>query len=369
MGPVPFCGMMLADMGADVVRVDRVNADSANLKTGGILERGRRSVAINLKDEGGVDLVLEMASHADVMMEGFRPGVVERLGLSPEQCLERNPRLVYARMTGWGQSGPLADSAGHDINYIALAGVLAHIGRRGGAPVPPLNLVGDFGGGGMLLAVGILSALMERTNSNQGQIIDAAMLDGAALLMAPFTGLLASGDFTLERGTNLVDSGAPFYDVYECSDGEYVSVGALEPEFYALLVERIGLVPSPSNDLRVRDNWEIAKVKFAEIFRMKTRAEWCKILEGTDACFAPVLSLEEAPQHPQNQVRRVFQEFQGVIQPSPAPRFSPTPGSIQGPSPAPGADTREVLREWLGHTHDEIDALLFAGVIGSSEPA
>jgi alpha-methylacyl-CoA racemase len=309
-------------------------------------------------------VVLRLAERADALIEGFRPGVAERLGIGPEPVLERNPRLVYGRMTGWGQAGPLAGSAGHDINYIALAGVLAHVGRTGGAPVPPLNLVGDFGGGGMLLAFGVVCGLLEARRSGRGQVIDAAMVDGAALLMTMMHGLLAGGAWSEERGRNLLDGGAPFYDAYETADGRYVSVGALEPRFFAELARLVGL---PDEELAAahldRERWPALRERLAGVFKARTQEEWCARLEGTDACFAPVLSMAEAPHHRHHLERRTFVQLAGVTQPGPAPRFSRTPGSIDRPPPHAGQHTEEALREW-GFAGPEVEKLRALGAVG-----
>ena len=359
-GPGPFCAMMLSDMGAEVVRVeraDRVPEFFPNTPHGDLLNRGRRNIAINLKSGEGVKTLLRLVEGADALIEGFRPGVMERLGLSPDVCLARNPRLVYGRMTGFGQEGPLAQVAGHDINYIALAGALESIGRKGGPPTPPLNLVGDFGGGGMLLAFGVACGLVECATSGKGQVIDAAMIDGSALLMTMFHSFASMGGWNDERGTNLLDTGAHFYDVYETSDGKYISIGSIEPQFYALLLEHSGLGEGRELPHQMdRDQWPALKRDIAEIFKQKTRDQWCKIMEGTDVCFAPVLSLKEAPEHPHNQQRHTFTVRDGVTQPAPAPRYSRTVPAI-GRSPAyPGQHTAEVLADW-GFDADEIAKL------------
>jgi alpha-methylacyl-CoA racemase len=364
-GPGPFCAMMLADMGADILRVDRaqsvVGGDPAS-PPADVLNRGRRSIGIDLKHPDGVETLLGLVEKADALIEGFRPGVCERLGFGPDVCLDRNPKLVFGRMTGWGQEGPYAQMAGHDINYIALAGALEPIGRAGEAPLPPLNLVGDFGGGGMLLAYGVVCALLEAQRSGQGQVVDAAMVDGSALLMTMFHAFRAMGIWDDERGSNLLDTGAYFYEVYETKDGKYISIGALERQFYETLVEKLEL---PADDLprqHDKSEWPATKERFAEIFRTRTRDEWCEILEGTDACFAPVLSLTEAPQHPHNVERQTFTERNGVVQPSPAPRFSRTPGDIQRPPSFPGQHTDEALADW-GFDPDRIAQLREAGAI------
>jgi len=364
-GPGPFAGMLLAEMGADVVRVDR----TADAKLGiaqptqyNFYTRSRRSVAVDLKQAAGVETVLRLTDRADALIEGFRPGVTERLGLGPDVCLARNPKLVYGRMTGWGQTGPLSHAAGHDWNYIAITGALHSIGRRGERPVPPLNLVGDFGGGSLYLALGIVAALLEARGSGKGQVVDAAITDGAASLMTLFYGLRAAGTWTDVRGENLIDTGAHFGEVYETKDGKYVTVLAIEAKFYAELCERIGIDAQALPKQNDRRHWPELKQKFAEVFRTRTRDEWCALLEGTDACFAPVLSMEEAPHHPHNAARNTFVDVGGVMQPAPAPRFSRTPGAIQGPPEAPGANTDAVLGEW-GFAGDEITRLKQTGAI------
>lgn len=322
-GPGPFCAMVLADLGADVVRVARPGALPDPLD---ILSRSRTVLNLDLRDPQAVQQVLDLVAHADVLLEGFRPGVMERLGLGPDVCLARQPRLVYGRMTGWGQHGPLSHAAGHDINYIAISGALHAIGREGEAPVPPLNYVGDFGGGAMLLAVGILAALHETRRSGQGQVVDAAMTDGAALLSAMMYGFKAAGQWSNHRGDNMLDGGAFFYDTYACADGRHVAVGAIEPQFYALLREKCGIADDPVFDAQMdRQAWPLLKLRLAEVFRTRTRDDWCALLEGTDACFAPVLDWDEAPEHPHNRARQTFTSLQGVLQPAPAPRFDRTP--------------------------------------------
>ncbi len=364
-GPGPFAAMMLADMGADVVRVDRADkvsgGDPANPPID-LLGRGRRSVGVDLKHPEGAGVVLRLAEHADVLIEGFRPGVMERLGIGPEECLARNPRLVYGRMTGWGQEGPYADASGHDINYIALAGALDPIGRAGEPPVPPMNLVGDFGGGGMLMAYGVVCALLERGRSGKGQVIDAAMVDGAAVLTTFIHSLRAIGIWSDERGTNLLDTGAHFYDVYETADHRYVSVGSIEPKFYAELLRLSGLEGEALPAQMDRSQWPALKERVAEVFRTKTRDEWSALMEGTDVCFAPVLSMGEAPAHPHNRRRETFVEVAGVPQPAPAPRFARTPGGIDRPPPHAGQHTDDTLTEW-GFSADEREKLRQAGAI------
>ncbi len=364
-GPVPYCATLLADMGADVLRVDRAGAAGAageSKRPKDLLLRGRRSVGVDLKHAEGVATVLRLVERADVLVEGFRPGVVERLGLGPDVCLDRNPRLVYGRMTGWGQEGPLAQAAGHDINYIALAGALDSIGRRGEPPVPPLNLVGDFGGGGMFLAFGVVAALLERTSSGKGQVIDAAMLDGAAHLMTFIHGMRHMGLWPGERGENMLDTGAHFYDTYETRDGKYVSIGSIEPQFYRLLLEKTGLASEELPHQYDRAAWPRMKERLRDVFKRKTRAEWCEIMEGSDVCFAPVLSMTEAPAHPQMAARQTFVEMFGLLQPAPAPRFGRTPGRIQGPPVYPGEHTEAALLDW-GFDGGEVARLRAAGAI------
>ncbi len=373
-GPGPFTAMLLADMGADVVRVDRVPGSGDRVPGSGdhaqtqadpavdVLARGRRSVAVDLKHPEGVATVVRLVAGADVLLEGFRPGVMERLGLGPDECLAANPRLVYGRMTGWGQEGPLAPSPGHDINFIAVAGALAGIARPGQCPVPPLNLVGDFGGGGMLQAFGVVCALLEARTSGRGQVVDAAMVDGAALLMAMICALRASGRWPGEPGTNLLDGGAPFYDTYETADGRYVAVGALEPRFYDALVRGLGLDPADLGAQHDRARWPATKKRFAAVFRSRTRAEWCALLEGTDACLSPVLGIDESPDHPHVAARRAFMVDGSVVQPSPAPRFSRTPAEVGAPPPRPGQHTDEVLAAWR-YTPDEVARLRGVGAV------
>jgi alpha-methylacyl-CoA racemase len=364
-GPGPFCAMLLADMGADVVRIDRAQNVADKIPDhphGDVMNRGRRSIGVDLKNPDGVDTVLRLVETADAFIEGFRPGVTERLGLGPEDCMARNPRLVYGRMTGWGQEGPYAHTSGHDINYIALAGVLNAFGRAGEAPVPPLNLVGDFGGGGLFLAFGIVCAILEAQRSGEGQVIDAAMVDGAAVLSTFIYGLRNIGIWQEERGTNMLDTGAHFYDVYETADGKYVSIGSIEPQFYAELLKHTGLEGEQLPGEMDRSQWPAMKERLAAIFKSKTRDEWCTIMEGTDVCFAPVLSWTEAPEHPHNKQRGTFTEVAGVTQPSPGPRFSRTPGAIRRPPPHPGQHTLEALVEW-GFTEGDVIKLRDAGAV------
>ncbi len=363
-GPGPFGAMMLADMGADVLLVDRPSDPGLGLdreRWFDVMLRGRRSVTLDLKSRDGAEAALLLAAKADAVIEGFRPGVMERLGLGPEVMLARNPRLVYGRMTGWGQDGPLAPRAGHDINYIALSGILHAIGRKDGAPVPPLNLVGDFGGGGMLLAFGIACGLLEAQRSGQGQVVDCAMVEGASLLAAMFSGLLAAGRWSEARGENVLDSGAPWYDVYETADRRYVAIGAIEPKFYAELVGRLGLVGEalPAQDDRKR--WAELRARFRSVFRGKTRDEWRDIFAGSDACFAPVLTFSEAQADPHHLARRNHVAVGGVDQPAPAPRFARTPGEVRRAPPERGALGRQALADW-GFARAEIDRLAALGV-------
>ena len=350
-GPGPFAAMMLSDMGAEVIRVERVQAVRDAPVAGAywdVMQRGRKNVAIDLKHPDGVETLLQLIEKADALIEGFRPGVMERLGVGPDICISRNKKLVFGRMTGWGQDGPYANSAGHDINYIALAGALAHFGRVGQAPVPPLNMVGDFGGGGMLLAYGVVCALLESQRSGVGQVVDAAMVDGSAILMSMFWGFKNIGMHDENaRGTNLLDSGAHFYDVYKCKDEKYISIGSIEPQFYAELLKLTGL----ENDgefanQQDRTKWPALKVRLSEIFLGKTRDEWCAIMEGTDVCFAPVLTMSEAAKHPHNVARKTFIEIAGTTQPAPAPRFSRTTVAIPDVPAHAGANSREVLTDW-----------------------
>ena len=358
-GPGPFCGMMLSDMGAEVVRIDRVGGSRNRGRD--VLARNRRSVAVDLKQAEGVEVVLKLVETADALFEGFRPGVTERLGLGPEECMARNRKLVYGRMTGWGQEGPVAHAAGHDINYIGLAGALHAIGEPGGKPVPPLNLIGDFGGGGMLLAYGLVCGMLEASRSGKGQVIDAAMVDGAAALMAMFFSLAGRG-FKNQRGSNLLDGGAHFYNTYETKDGKYVCVGSIEPQFYAELVAKAGLDANRFGPQMDAEQWPSFKDELAAAFKTRTRDEWCAIMEGSDVCFAPVLSILEAPSHPHNRHRGTFVEVDGITQPAPAPRFSRTEAAISHPARIPGEDTRAVLAD-IGLGATAIDALEAKGVV------
>lgn len=363
-GPVPFCGMLLSDLGADVVRLDR----PASAREGGpagterVLRRGRRSIAIDLKSAEGTELARALIGSADGLIEGFRPGVMERLGLGPDVCLGDNPRLVYGRMTGWGQDGPNAQAPGHDINYLALAGALAPIGRRGAAPVPPLNLVADFGGGAMLLAVGILAALVEARSSGAGQVIDAAMVDGAGLLMTMMYEMLSAGHWTEELGSNINDSGAPFYEVYRTSDDEFICVGAMEAQFYEPLMRHLGLAPEDFPDPSDSARWPELKGRLADIFGQRTRAEWCELLDRADVCFTPVLRMSEAPAHPHNVARHAFVTVGDDLVPAPAPRFSRTTLSHPTVADRPGEGTDDILAE-LGLTTQSVSDLRARGVV------
>ncbi|HWI09799.1 MAG TPA: CaiB/BaiF CoA-transferase family protein [Burkholderiaceae bacterium] len=367
-GPGPFAGMMLADMGADVIRVDRIpsprgaSALEAALRNDSIVDRGRRSIALDMKNARGIETVLALVARADILIEGFRPGVTERLGVGPEACRARNPRLVYGRMTGWGQHGPLAQAAGHDLNYIALSGALHAIGPKDRPPAPPLNLVGDYGGGGMLLALGVVAALFEARQSGRGQVVDAAMTDGAALLMAPLYGMLAKGSWRDERESNFIDGAAPFYGSFECADARYVAIGPIEPQFYRELLDKCAIDDPQFAQQWERADWPALKAKLAALFKTRTRDAWCALLEGTDACFAPVLSMREAPLHAHNVARATFVESAGVTQPAPAPRFARTPSELPAAAPPIGAHSRELLRT-LGHTDAQIDELLRSGVV------
>ena len=372
-GPCPMCAMLLAELGADVVRIDRLTDSGLGIDMAPehhLLNRSRPSIAIDLKHPGGTATVLRLVERADALIEGFRPGVTERLGLGPEDCAARNPGLVYGRVTGWGQEGPLAKAAGHDLNYIALTGALDAIGRRGGPPTPPLNLVGDYGGGALYLALGVVAALLEARESGKGQTVDAAMIDGAASLMTSAYALRAAGIADGPRGENVLDSGAHYYDVYETSDGRYISIAPVEPKFYAELLDRIGLDAGDAPHSADRADWPKSKASLAALFRSRTRDEWRDILEGTDACFAPVLGMDEAHRHPHNAARDTFVERDGIVQPNAAPRFDRTPGAIRCSPPAPGSGTRAVLADW-GFASAEIDELAALHVIGpvDSDPA
>ena len=363
-GPAPFCGMLLADMGADVLLVDRPSDPKLGIERerwSDLMLRGRRSVTLDLKAPGGADALLQLVERADALLEGFRPGVLERLGLAPEVLLARNPRLVIGRMTGWGQDGPLAPRAGHDIDYIARSGVLHAIGRAGAPAVPPLNLIGDFGGGGMLLGFGVACALLEARSSGRGQVVDAAMVEGASLLTTMFWGMRAAGTWSDERGTNLLDGGAPWYDSYETADGRFVAIGALEPKFYAELLARLGLADEGLPAQYDRAGWPVLRARFAEVFRGRSREAWCAVFNGTDACFAPVLDFDEARRDAHHVARASFVDVGGVTQPAPAPRFSRTPGAASSPPPERGAGGGEALADW-GFGPEEARALNARGL-------
>ena len=359
-GPGPFCAMLLSDMGAEVVRIDRKGGRGANKFD--ITSRGRRSIALDLKKPEAVETALKLVARADALLEGFRPGVMEKLGLGPEVALKRNPKIVYGRMTGWGQTGPLSQAAGHDINYIALTGALHGIGRKGETPVPPLNLVGDFGGGALYLAFGMACALFEARGSGKGQVIDCAMTDGAASLMSMFYGFKAMGMWSDDKGSNLLDGGAHFYDTYETADGKWISLGSIEPQFYALLLEKAGLNDPDFQAQMDRSRWPSLKEKIARVIATQTRDHWDKLMEGTDVCYAPVLSLAEAPNHAHNKARATFIEIDGVVQPAPAPRFSRTKPEVQGSAPTAGQHNDQILNEW-GFSSGDIAALKSAGAI------
>ncbi len=371
LGPGPFCGMMLADMGANVIRVDRPGTNEQQKLDP--MCRSRQSIAIDLKSDAGLEVLLRLVDGADALFEGFRPGVAERLGFGPEVCLQRNPRLVYGRITGWGQSGPLAHTAGHDINYIALSGALHAIGRAGERPVPPLNLVGDIGGGGMLMAFGIVCALLEASRSGKGQVIDAAMVDGAIGLMAMFYGFRASGLYDEQTGTNFLSGAAHFYDTYETGDGKFLSVGPLEPQFYNQFIDIIGVDRarfeagrfSVQPNATASDFWPELKAELAAVFRTRSRDEWCKLFEGTDCCVAPVLTTTEASQHPHNVARKNFIELEGELQNAPAPRFGRSCTTQPTAPPLPGEHSRQVLQQ-AGYSAADIDALLAAGAIAQA---
>ena len=362
-GPGPFCGMMLADMGAEVVRIDRASSAGQPSPRTDVLARGRKSVAVDLKNPEGVAAVLRLVEGSDVLIEGFRPGVMERLGLGPDICMERNPGLIYGRMTGWGQTGTLAQAAGHDINYISLTAALHSIGEKGRRPTPPLNLVGDFGGGGMLLAFGVVAALFERGSSGKGQVVDAAMTDGSALLMNGLLGMMNTEYWLPERGSNLLDGGAHFYGTYETRDGKYLSIGSIEPQFYALLLEKSGLGEQPDLLPQMdREGWPEMHRRLEAIFRTRTRDEWDEIMLGTDICYAPVLNFSEAIDHPHNAARSTFVDVDGIHQAAPAPRFSRTEPQTP-PSPVvPGAHTDEVLQDF-GFADEDIQALRASGAV------
>ena len=374
-GPGPFCAMLLSDMGAEVIRVDRAaNVGHDDSRVGGppgeeyrfnLLARGRRNIAVDLKNKDGVGAVLRLVERADALIEGFRPGVMERLGLGPDICLGRNKRLVYGRMTGWGQDGPIAHVAGHDINYIALSGVLSTIGEAGGPPVPPLNLVGDFGGGALYLAMGVLAGILSARATGKGQVVDCSMVEGSASLMTMMYAALASGAWTEQRGHNRTDGGAHYYHVYETKDGEHVAIGSIEPQFYALLLQHTGLTPEDVPVQTDRSTWPDMQKRMAAIFKQKTRAEWVSIMQDTDICFAPVLKMSEAIEHEHNRSRDSFPVIDGIAQPGPAPRFSATPTQVQRPPQRIGENTDEILREW-GFSAAEIAGLHQGGAVKSS---
>lgn len=359
-GPGPFCGMLFADMGAEVVRIDRKGGRGGSKFD--ISSRGKRSVAFDLKNPQAIEAVLKLLEGADALIEGFRPGVMERLGLGPDAVLKRNPKLVYGRMTGWGQTGPLAPAAGHDLNYISITGAVGSMGKEGEKPPIPLNLVGDFGGGALYLAMGVCAALVEAGRSGKGQVIDVAMSDGAASLMTMFYGFKASGMWSDKRYDNMLDGGAPFYDTYETSDGKYVGIGSIEPQFYALLREKAGLSDAEFDHQHDKSKWPSLKAKLAAVIKTKTRDEWDALMLGTDVCYAPILNLDEAPKHAHNVARETFLTIDGVVQPAPAPRFSRTVSKVGGPAPEIGADNDSVLAGW-GFDAAAVDALKSSGAI------
>ncbi|MFK7863862.1 MAG: CaiB/BaiF CoA transferase family protein [Pseudohongiellaceae bacterium] len=360
-GPGPFCAMMLSDMGAEVIRIDRLSHKGSGHEAN-VLNRGRKSIALDLKNPASVETVLKLIDKADGLIEGFRPGVMERLGLGPEVCAERNPGLVYGRMTGWGQTGPLAQSAGHDINYISIGGALGAMGYSDRPPAPPLNLVGDFGGGAMYLLTGMLAALIEKGKSGKGQVVDAAMTDGTASLLSPFYGLMAMNMWTTDRFSNKLDGGAHYYGSYECSDGKYISIGSIEPQFYALLLQKCDISDPEFDAQQDQSQWPKLREKLTVLFKSKPQAAWCELMEGTDVCFAPVLDLAEAPNHPHNKARQTFTEVNGVTQPAPAPRFSRTQGEIQSPAAIAGEHSENILESW-GFSQAEINDLKSAHAI------
>lgn len=359
-GPAPFAGMMLADHGAEVIRIER---PGASRRGSNVLSRSRRSIVLDLKQPASIDIVRRIVARSDGLIEGFRPGVMERLGLGPNTLLAATPRLVYGRMTGWGQTGPYAGMAGHDINYIAVSGVLNALGRAGEKPTPPINLLGDFGGGGMLLAFGMVSALLHARATGQGQVVDCAMTEGASLLMSMFWGMVADRDWNTERGTNLIDTGAHFYDTYETRDGRFIAIGAIEPQFYRELRERLGLDDADFNAQLDQAAWPRLKAKLADVIRQRTRDEWCALLEGTDVCFAPVMGFDDAPAHPQMADRQAFVTIGNVVQPAPAPRYSATQPDLPNAPRAVGADSEAVLRE-CGYSDAELAELRRAGLLG-----
>jgi alpha-methylacyl-CoA racemase len=364
-GPVPFAAMLLADMGAQIITVDRLEPSGLGVKKEPKFDpttRSRSSIALDLKSEQGREVVLRLVKQADALIEGFRPGVMERLGLGPSECARINKQLVFGRATGWGQEGPLSQAVGHDLNYLAITGALAMMGPRKGVPSVPLNLIGDYAGGGVYLAMGVLAALLEAKASGEGQVVDAAMVDGIESMLTHYYGYLASNRLTLKRESNYFDGGAPWYGVYETSDGKYISIAPVERKFYDELLLAMGLDPKAIPDQLDRSTWQTLRLQFEAIFRGKTREQWCQIMAGRDACFAPVLDLSEAPQHPHLAARRGFEEVDGVLQPGPAPRFSRTPSAIRQPPPKPGSNTHEALSAW-GFNANELQALQKAGVI------
>lgn len=358
-GPGPMCAMLLADLGADIVRVDRIAPEPVKFRSN-ILNRNRPSISLDLKHPDGKEAALKLVEGADALIEGFRPGVMERLGLGPDDCLARNRKIVYGRMTGWGQEGPLAMAAGHDINYIALTGALHSIGPKDGPPSPPLNVIGDFGGGALYLALGVVSAVLNARQSGKGQVLDVAMVDGAASLITAAYGLRSIGVWKDQRGSNTLDGGAYYYGAYETKDGKYISIASIEPQFHAELVERLGLKKEELPAQLDRDQWPAMRARLEALFRTRTRDEWCKVLEGTDVCFGPVLTLGEAPEHPHNKARNAFIEIDGVVQPGPAPRFSGTPLEIRMGPPEPGANTADTLAAW-GFSKQDVATLLESG--------
>ncbi|MCH1614284.1 MAG: CoA transferase [Acidimicrobiales bacterium] len=363
-GPGPFCAMLLADLGAEVIRVDRSSQVDIGIDNGrkySVLNRSRKSISVDLKNPDGIKTVLKLVENADALIEGFRPGVTERLGLGPDECMKRNPALVYGRMTGWGQEGPIAHAAGHDINYIALTGALHAIGGAD-KPSPPLNIVGDFGGGGVFLAFGLCAALLESKNSGLGQVVDSAMTEGAATLMSSIYGMYASGRWSNKREDNFLDGGSYYYGVYETADNKFISIGSIEAKFHDVLLEITGLTDATTVDRNDQSTWEEKKQRMAQLVRLKTREEWDELMLGSDVCYAPVLDFEEAPKHPHNVARQSFVEVEGVMQPAPAPKFSRTPGRVQMPPPSPGQHTSEILSDW-GFNASEIEILKNVGAV------
>jgi alpha-methylacyl-CoA racemase len=368
-GPVPHIGMWLSDMGADVIRIDRpANASAYGANPGDVPGRGRRSIAVDLKQPEGVETVLKLLETADIIFEGMRPGVMEKLGLGPDACLQRNPKIVYGRVTGWGQEGPLSQAAGHDINYIGITGALDSVGREETGPIPPMNLFGDFAGGALYTAMGIMAALVHALRTGEGQVVDGAITDGVIHLMSCIHGLKAVGMWDKPRGGNILDGGAPYYDVFQCSDGLYIGLGAIEPQFYTLMLEKLELeiVDDVFTEQFDKSKWPAIKARIAARVKTRTRQQWTDIMEGTDVCFAPVLSMDEAPQHAHNVARGSFVNIDGVVQSAPAPRFSKTPGAIQGPPIAAGNNTRDVLED-MGLTTEQIEQLIAQGIVKQVE--